>query len=77
MTVGRKKAPAYTCTDSHHKDMVCEQLAFNDAVSYTQWWKSKLAEVIAWGIKPPTFRLGVPLQKKVRHPKRSVTDMVY
>ena len=34
--------------------MVLEQLAFDDIGSYTQWWKSKLAEVLAWGIKPLT-----------------------
>ena len=42
----------------HHINMV-EQLAFDDAVSYTQRWKSKLAEVMAWGIELPIFRLGV------------------
>ena len=33
-----------------HINMVSEQLAFDDAVRYTQWWKSKLAELMAWGI---------------------------
>ena len=41
----------------HHKGMVWEQLAFDD-VSYTQWWKSKLAEAMSWGIKPPTLEKG-------------------
>ena len=40
----------------HRIGMVCEELA----VSYTQW----LAEVMAWGIEPQTFRLGVRLRKK-------------
>ena len=41
----------------HHIGMVWEELAFDDPVSYTQQWQSKLAEVMTWGIKPPTFRL--------------------
>ena len=49
----------------HHIGMVCEELADGDVVSYTQWWESKLAEVMAWGIERPTFRLGVRLRKKV------------
>ena len=32
----------------HHIGMVREELALNDAVSYTHHWKSKLAEVMAW-----------------------------
>ena len=34
----------------HHIGIVREELAFDDAVSYTQWWISKLAEVMAWGL---------------------------
>ena len=49
---------------THGIDMVWEQLVFDDAVSYTQWWKSKLAEFMAWGIKSPTFRLGADFEKK-------------
>ena len=45
--------------------MVGEQLAFDDDV---QWWESKLAEAMAWGIKQRTFRLGVRLQKKMLYP---------
>ena len=52
---------------SHHIGMVWEQLAFDESnwplillskvsCSHTQKWKSKLAEVMAWGIEPPTFR---------------------
>ena len=33
--------------------------AFDDNVSYTQQWKSKLAVAMGWGIEPLTFRLGV------------------
>ena len=33
----------------------------DDTVSYTQWWKSKLGEVMAWGIEPTTLRLGARL----------------
>ena len=33
-----------------------------------------MAEVMTWGIKSLTFRLGVPLQKKVRHPNHSATE---
>ena len=33
-----------------HIDMVWEKLAFDDVISYPQWLKSKLAEVMAWGI---------------------------
>ena len=56
----------------HHIDMVWEELGFDDAVSHTQWWKSKLAEMMAWGIELPTFRFGVWLWKKVRPPNHSV-----
>ena len=31
----------------------------DDAVSYTQQWEFKLAELMAWGIKLSNFRLGV------------------
>ena len=48
----------------HPIDMIWEELAFNDAVSCTQQWKSKLAEVMACVIEPPIFRLGVRLRKK-------------
>ena len=44
--------------------MAREELAFDDTVSYTQQWKSKLAEVMGPGIEPPTFRLGVWLRKE-------------
>ena len=56
--------------------MLSEQLAFDDAVSYAQWWKSKLTEVMALGIELPTFRLGIRLwrEKKVRRPNHSVTQ---
>ena len=48
-----------------HICMVWEELAFDDAVSYKpQWWKSKLAEMMAWGIEWSTFLLGVRLRKK-------------
>ena len=47
--------------------MVFKQLAFDNTVSYTQQWKSNLADVMAWEIEPLTFRLGVRLLKKVRH----------
>ena len=57
-----------------HIDMAWEQLAFDDTVSYTQQWKSKLAKLMAWGIEPLTIRLGVRLQKKVRHPNHSAAD---
>ena len=36
--------------------IVWEELAFDDTVSYAQWWKRKLAEVMAWGIEPLIFR---------------------
>ena len=77
--VNRKSEPTLLPTQGifnlpHHIDMVWEQLAFDDAVSYTQRWKSKLAEVMAWVIEPPTFRLGVWLQNKVRHPNHSATE---
>ena len=32
---------------------------------------------MAWGIEPPTFRLGVRLRKKVRHPNRSTVSILY
>ena len=51
--VGRQKAHSYTFTDPtfgfnlpHHLDMV--YVVLDDVVSYTQWWKFKLAEVTAW-----------------------------
>ena len=44
-----------------HIGMVLEELALDDALSYTQQWQSNLAEVMAWAIEPPTFRLGVQL----------------
>ena len=51
-----------------HIGMVWVELAFDDdAVSYLQLWKSKLAEVMAWGTEPPTFILGV------RHSNHSAT----
>ena len=34
----------YWLKPRHHIDMVWEKLAFDDAVRYTQCWKSKLAE---------------------------------
>ena len=43
-------------------------------LSYIHRWKSKLAEVMAWRIEPPTFNLGVQLWKKVRHPNHSITE---
>ena len=52
----------------HNTDMVGEQLAFDDAVSYTQQWKSKLAEVMAWGIELLNFRLGVQHWTKSQTP---------
>ena len=58
----------------HHIYMVWEQMAFDDAVRYTQQWKSKLAEVMAWGLEPLTFKLGVRLQNKVRPPNHSATE---
>ena len=77
--VDRKPEPTPLLTHGifnlpHHIDMVREQLTFGDAVSYTQWWKFKLAGVMAWGIEPLTFRLGVLFQKKVRHPNHSATE---
>ena len=61
----------------HHIDIVWEQLGFDDTVSYTQWWKFKLAKVMAWRIKPTTFRLGVLLQKEsdtlITLPQRTLT----
>ena len=47
-----------------HIGMVWEELAFDDAVSYTQWWKCILAEVMAWGIKPPTLSILLHLPKR-------------
>ena len=44
---------------SPHIGMISEELAFADAGSYTEQWKSKFAEVMAWQIKPPNFRLAV------------------
>ena len=35
--------------------MASEELVFDDIVSYTQQWKSKLAEVMAWGIEPQFY----------------------
>ena len=32
---------------------------------------------MAWGIERPTFRLGVPLRKKNRHPNHSTTLLLY
>ena len=60
----RKPKPILLLTEwifnrPHHLAMLQEELAFDDAVSYTQQWTSKLAEVVAWGMEPPTFRLGV------------------
>ena len=43
--------------------MVWEQLAFDDDGSYTQQWKSKLAELTAWGIESLTFTFGVRISK--------------
>ena len=56
----RKPAPMFLLTKetfnlSHHKGMAWEELHFDGAVSYAQLLKSKLVEVMAWGIKPPTF----------------------
>ena len=48
----------------YHIDMVLQQVTGDDAVTYTQQWRSKLAEVVVWGIEPPTFRLGVQLRQK-------------
>ena len=50
--VERKPNPTLLLTQGiinlpHHVDMVWGQLAFDDTVSYTQWWKYKLAEVMA------------------------------
>ena len=78
-SVDRKPQPTLLPTQSilslpPHIDTVWEQLALDDAVSYTQRWKSKLAEVMGWGIEPPTFRLGFQLQKNIRHPNHSATE---
>ena len=58
----------------HHIGMVWQKLAFDDTVSYTQWQTSKLAEVMAWRIESPNFRLGVCLRTKVRHSNHSATE---
>ena len=66
--VDRKPEPTVLLTQGifnllHDIDMVWEQLAFGDTVNYRQWRKSKYAEVMAWGIEPPNFRLEVRLWK--------------
>ena len=77
--VDRKSEPTVLLTRGifnlpHHIDVVWEQLAFDDAFSYTQRWKSKLAEVMASGIELLNFKLGIRLWNKVRHPNDSDTE---
>ena len=47
------------------------RLERNDTVSYTRRWKSKLAEVMAWGIKLLTFRF---TSQNLRHSNHSATE---
>ena len=57
----RKPEPTLLQTKDipQHIGLVREELAFDDAVIHTQQSKPKWAEVMAWKIEPPTFRLGV------------------
>ena len=60
-----------------HIDMISEELAFDDTVHSSIYTAVEIqigrAEVVAWGIEPLTFRLGVQLwrEKKVRHSNHS------
>ena len=67
----RNRKPEHTLLPIQY---IHRRLAFDGTLSYTQWWKSKLEEVMAWRIEPPTFRLGVRLRKKVRHSNHSAAE---
>ena len=75
----KEKAQAYAFMDSrdnltHHIGIVWEKLAFDHTVTYAQRWKSKLAEMMAWVIKPLTFRWEARLWTKVRHSNHSTIE---
>ena len=54
--------------------MVWEELAFDDAVSYTHWWKSKLAEVMAWELNHRPSYKECNFLFKVRHSNHTATE---
>ena len=53
----------------HHVGVVLEELGFDDAVSYTQQWKSKLSEVIdSTGNRTTNIQIRSPTSRKKSQP---------
>ena len=58
----------------YHVGMVWEELTFEAALNYTQQWKSKLAEVMAWGNWTRGLQIRNANSNKVRHANHSTTE---
>ena len=63
----RRSNPKPTLFPTHKICNLPNHIERNWPDSYMQWLKTKLAEAMAWGIKQPTFKLGIQFDQKVRY----------